>query len=367
MMSKPSKAIVFGLISSYLRGLFTLVFIFITITTNADARKDRDSILNLPLFKNEGLLEFELKSNWQNVLIDIAEKRSYHKCRLQITDGDEIRSFETEVKTRGNFRRRKQNCNFPPLRFKFNSQEVIGTEFEGQHKLKYVSHCQNSDIQFDQNAIEEYLVYKMYNLIDEHSYRVRLTKISFIDTITNDTIQRFGFFLEDKKDIAIRTGKKILQYKNMKQYNVLHSNMIMLNLFQLMIGNADWDVERLHNIDIMSVDEQSIPMAIPYDFDWSGIINHTYFKLHPKITEDDKYKRIYKGYNWGKDEFDRAFVNFRELRESFLGLITGCEHLNSENQAELIAYILKFYELIDSKKDVKTYILKKSHKIPISK
>lgn len=346
--------------------LILLIFLY-SIPVSAVSKKDRDSLLQLPLFKNEKLLEFELKTNLSNLLNDIGEDRKYHKCELRLIENEKQlgNKIDVEVMTRGNFRRRKQNCDFPPLRFKLPVESVTGTEFEGQSKLKYVSHCQSYEDGFEQNTIKEYLIYKMYNLIDEHSYRVRLSQVSFIDSLTSDTISKFGFFLEDKNDLATRNGKVILHYKNLKQYNILRKNMVMLSLFQLMIGNSDWDVCRLHNIDILSVDEQSIPVAVPFDFDWSGIINHTYFTLDPTIASDAKYKRKYKGYRWSDEEQNAAFTDFNELKEVFLELISQCEYLNEENRHGLTEYILKFYELIGSKKDVKDVIRKNAPKIPL--
>jgi len=350
--------------------VFLILFLLVHfVSAGAISKKKRDSLLQLPLFKNDKLLEIELRTNLSKLLNDIGEDRKYHKSQLRIIGNDkEIgRRLDVEVKTRGNFRRRKQNCDFPPLRFKIPIRKVTGTEFEGQSKLKYVSHCQSNINGFEQNTIKEYLIYKMYNLIDEHSFRVRLSRVSFIDTLTNDSLKKFGFFLEDKNDVATRNGKVILHYKNLKQYNILRKNMVMLSLFQVMIGNSDWDVSRLHNINILSVDDNSIPVAVPFDFDWSGIINHTYFTLDPQISPDAKYKRKYKGYKWSDQELKTAFSVFNELKEPFLDLISKCEYLNDESRLGLTEYVLKFYELISSKKDIREVILKKSSKIPMKR
>lgn len=335
------------------------------LNANPITEKDRDSLLNLPLFKNEDLLKIELKTDLALLINDISENRKYHKSELKVFSENEKTDLITvKIKTRGNFRRRKQNCNFPPLRFKIPVKEAMGTEFEGQSKLKYVSHCQSFVDDYEQHTIEEYLIYKMYNLISNHSYRVRLSQVSFIDVNSSDTITKFGFFIEDKEDVALRNGKHILNYKNVKQYEILRENMVMLSLFQLMIGNADWDVGRLHNIDVMSVSEHSIPVVVPFDFDWSGIINHSYYTLSPKIEPDAKYKRLYKGMRWSPEDLAQAFTNFKELKPSFLEVINNCDYLKANNRNKLIEYIEEFYELISSRKDVKEVIEKNSQKLP---
>ena len=349
-----------------LKTLFVVLILAVALPTNAITRNNRDSLLKLPLFKYEKLLDLELKTDMISLLNDIGEERDYHKCLFKSTGADWAlpKEIEVKVKTRGNFRRRKQNCNFPPLRFKFPLDLLKGTEFVGQDRLKYVSHCQSSMDGYEQNTIKEYLVYKMYNLIDKHSYRVRLTRIRFVDTIYGDSLQRIGFFLEDKKDVAIRNGKTILQYKNIQQYNILRSNMVMLSLFQMMVGNSDWDVSRLHNIDLLSVDENSIPVAVPFDFDWCSIVDHSYYTPDPRIDMDGKYKRMYKSYRWSDEEFKTAFSKFKNLKESFLELISKNRYLNEESKQSMMNYILTFYELLDSPRDIRVEIEKKAQIIP---
>ncbi len=349
-----------------LKTLFVLLILVMSLPSSAVSRKTRDSLLKLPLFKYEKLLDLELKTDMYSLLNDIGEERKYHKCLFKSIGDDWAlpKEIEVKVKTRGNFRRRKQNCNFPPFRFKFPVDLLKGTEFEGQDRLKYVSHCQSSVDGFEQNTIKEYLVYKMYNLINDHSYRVRLSRIQFVDTITGDSLQKIGFFLEDRKDVAARNGKNNLQFKNIKQYNILRGNMVKLSLFQMMVGNSDWDVSRLHNIDLLSVDDNSIPVAVPFDFDWCSIVDHSYYTPDPRIDMNGKYKRRYKGFLWSDEEFENAFSNYKELKESFLKLISENKYLTEESKQGMMNYILKFYELIDSSKDIKVEIKKKAQIIP---
>jgi len=333
------------------------------------ANNDRDSILNLPLFNSDSLLRLELKSNLAELINDVGEKRSYHQCLLRDIKGDQTNSdwLKVNIKTRGNFRRRKQNCDFPPLRFKIPHRKSNNTVFEGQSKLKYVSHCQSEIESYEQHTIEEYLLYKMYNLVSNHSYRVRLSQISFIDTITNDTLQKFGFFLENREDVAKRNGKRIMNYKNVRQYNLLRKNIVMLSLFQLMIGNTDWDVSRLHNIDLISVSDHSIPVAVPYDFDWTSIINQAYYTQDQKIDPKAKYQRLYKGYRWSSGELETSLSDYKELKESFLEIVFNCPYLNEDNKQRFGGYIEEFYKLISSRKDIKKVIVKASPKIPTVK
>jgi hypothetical protein len=327
--------------------------------------QNKDSVAYTDLFSEEKPLLIDLYADYVSLLDDVSDKRVYHDAKFTVKNPSSAFSDMTvKVKTRGNFRLRKQTCSFPPLRFKFEADQTKGTVFQGQNKLKYVSHCQNFKNGYEQRTLEEFLVYRMYNVFTDYSYQVRLTKINFIDVNRGDTIQRYGFFIEDKEHLADRIGRQALRFRNVKQYQVLRSNILVLSLFQCMIGNSDWDISRLHNVDLMSVNEHSLPVAIPYDFDWSAIIAHDYFVPDPQIDLESKYKRRYRSYRWSDEEFETAFVSFHEYRDELMSLITDFTYLEKDNRLKLLAYISEFYDLISSKVDVKEYILKQAKKLP---
>lgn len=353
-----------------MKNIRTFILLLILIVAGIDfqvlaSSQNRDSVAFIDLFSEEEPLLIDLYADYVNLFDDVSEKRVYHDARFTLkSPSSAYGDMTVKVKTRGNFRLRKQTCNFPPLRFKFNADQTNGTVFQGQNKLKYVSHCQNFKNGYEQRMFEEFLVYRMYNVFTDYSYKVRLAHINFIDVNRRDTIQRYGFFIEDKEHLANRVGRRALKFRNVKQYQVLRSNILILTLFQSMIGNSDWDVSRLHNIDLMSVNEHSLPVAIPYDFDWSAIIAHDYFVPDPQIDLESKYKRRYKSYRWSDEEFETAFASFHEHRDELMSLITDFTYLEKDNRLKLLVYISEFYDLISSKVDVKEYIFKQAKKIP---
>ena len=327
--------------------------------------QNKDNAAFTDLFSEGKPLQIDLHADYVSLFDDVSENRVYHDAKFSVKNSSYAFSdMAVKLKTRGHFRLRKQTCNFPPLRFKFDADQAKGTVFQGQNKLKYVSHCQNYKKGYEQHTLEEFLIYRMYNVFTDYSYQVRLAHVNFIDVYANDTIQRYGFFIEDKTHLADRIGRQALKFRNVKQYQVLRSNILVLSLFQCMIGNCDWDVSRLHNVDLMSVDDYSLPVAVPYDFDWSALIAHDYFVPDPQVDLESKYKRRYKSYRWTDEEFESAFNIFHEHREELMTLISGFEYLDSDNRLKLLAYISEFYDLISSKSDVKEYILKKAKKLP---
>lgn len=327
--------------------------------------QNKDSVAFSDVFSEEKPLRIDLYTDYVSLFDDVSANRVYHDAKFTVKNhASAFKNMAVKLKTRGHFRLRKQTCNFPPLRFKFEANQTKGTVFQGQNKLKYVSHCQNYKKGYEQHTLEEFLIYRMYNVFTDYSYQVRLAHVNFIDIHARDTIQRYGFFIEDKTHLTDRIGRQALKFRNVKQYQVLRSNILVLSLFQCMIGNSDWDVSRLHNVDLMSVDEHSLPVAVPYDFDWSALIGHDYFVPDPQIDLEAKYQRRYKSYRWTDEEFEAAFNIFHEHRDELMTLISDFEYLDNDNRLKLLAYISEFYDLISSKSDVKEYILKKAKKLP---
>ena len=346
--------------------IFLLVFFVTGINFQTLAHfQTNDSIAFADLFAEDAPLQFDLHADYVNLLDDVSDKRTYHDAKFTVKNSScAFDKMPIKLRTRGHFRLRKQTCNFPPLRFKFENDDAKGTIFHGQKKLKYVSHCQNSQKHYEQHTLEEYLIYKMYNVFTDYSYQVRLAKASFIDVNGEDTINRYGFFIEDKSHLADRLGRHALKFRNIKQYQVLRSNMLILSLFQCMIGNCDWDISRLHNVDLLSVDEHSLPVAVPYDFDWSAIISHDYFVPDPQIDLKAKYKRRYKSFKWTREEFETAFATFHDHQDDLANLISDFTILDKENRFKLLSYISEFYDLISSEEDVEEFILRKAKDLP---
>ncbi|MFA8436998.1 MAG: hypothetical protein ACEPOZ_21035 [Marinifilaceae bacterium] len=337
----------------------------LAVPPNSTHSSSKDSIAKESFFNSSELLEFTLEADFVTLLNDIDKSRKYHKSQISYRNQqNQAIDLNVKIKTRGKFRLRKQNCNFPPLKFNFSKEGAKGTIFAGQDKLKFVSHCQNDDLMYEQHTLEEYLIYRIYNLITDNSFRVRLARITYVDRNTSDSLTRFGFFVEDRDQMAKRLGRSILEYKNIQQYDVLRSNMIQLSLFQLMIGNTDWSVEKLHNIDLISIDDNSIPLAIPFDFDWSGLIGHSYFVPDPKIDPEAKYQRIYKSYQWNKDDLEKAIQRYLLLKDDLFLFVNTFPYLNLSNREKCIHYLSEFYEIIESKRNIKNYLVKGLPKIP---
>jgi hypothetical protein len=164
------------------------------------------------LFESEELLEICLTGAVRKLFNDRKDDAIYHPMVLSYTSSNRERiELKIRVKTRGYFRRDRNNCATPPLWLKFASDdETRDTLFSGQTKLKLVTACRD-----EKYVLREYLVYKLYNLITDKSFRVRLVKVCYEDVERGKKTQPlFGILLESTAQLARRNqGQLVKMYK----------------------------------------------------------------------------------------------------------------------------------------------------------
>src|SRR5882724_1444730 len=102
-------------------------------------------------------------------------------------------SEEIAMTKRGLFRR--ANCYVPPL--KLNFKNATSPKLSSLKTLKLINGC-NLGVYNDQLILKEYLVYKIYNLFTDKSFKVRLVNMKYENSNgKKKIIAMHSFFLED--------------------------------------------------------------------------------------------------------------------------------------------------------------------------
>jgi hypothetical protein len=150
--------------------------IFIVCEVSAAAPVD-------PLFREHDVLEMTITAPIGTILRERSTEK-YEPGKVSIIGPDGSASeFDVRVRARGNFRR--ENCRHPPAWLNFKRSDVAGTLFENQNKLKLVVHCDRSPL-YDQLVLREYLAYRIFNELTDNSFRVRLLRVSYVDSETDE-------------------------------------------------------------------------------------------------------------------------------------------------------------------------------------
>ncbi len=250
-----------------------------------------------------------------------------------------------EVKTRGIYRLREEICDFPPLRLDFPARELRGTIFDGQNKLKLVTHCQ-TDPEYEQYVVLEYLAYRVYEILTPKSFRARLAKVTYADVPeTYQPITRYGFLIEDVDDLAARHGMKEVEIDGFHGLLADEFEMGVHDVFQYMIGNTDWSTILSHNVKFLQDPEGNITV-VPFDFDWAGAVAPPYAKPAPDVPTDDVRERFYMGVCRMTDHLTAVFQHFLAHKDAIYQLYRSEAALGAEQRDRLLAYYDEFYETI---------------------
>ena len=309
------------------------------------------------LFRSDSVLELTLTMPYKEVVLKRQEETE-HNARISYkADDGTAFNHMIKVKVRGKTRANKQICTFPPLQLRFNKNEVENSVFKGQKKLKLVAHCQN-DKNFEDYVQIEYLVYKLYQLISPYSFNVRLCRITYVDqNRPNQESIHYGFLIESLGDLAKRNDMTAFKGKIRNQETVDKDNLDKLVFFQFMIGNLDWSITERHNMKLIKGGKGALPIAVPYDFDYSGIVNTPYAIPPEQLYLSDVKTRLFRGF-CRRDNYQETIDFYKSLEEDLRKEVTMLGTLNEKSVNSVSKYLDSFFEILESEKSIDKKIIK---------
>ncbi len=348
---------------------FILIIVCLSVFWYANAQETKEkkerNYSQSTLFENDEVIHIQMFANNKKMLRDVGDDRKYHKALVRYGfDNEPGKELTLKVKTRGNFRRSPKNCNLPPLKLKISKKNRAEDElFKGQYRLKLVVPCKKNNEKFQEYIIMEYLIYKTYELFEKVAFKVRLADIELIDSLKPDKpLKMMGFFIEETKQLASRMEGKFLKFNRFHQENVNREQITKLAVFQYMIGNTDWSVDVGHNIKLFFQENETKPLAVPYDFDWSGIINTTYAVPSENLNIASVRERVFRGYKRSIEEYEPVVKLFNAKKEAVYNLYKNCKWLSSKTKSSIIKYLDEFYQVINDPKKVEREFIKNCRK-----
>ncbi|MBV1878807.1 MAG: hypothetical protein KUG79_14290 [Pseudomonadales bacterium] len=316
------------------------------------------------LFSNTDKLSISLTGPFKT-LSEQRDKKATHPGTLTYVDqvGNTI-SLDVGIRVRGNFRLDRSNCENPPLRLLFNPQQVKGTVFEHQKRLKMVLACKNWP-KYNQYVVLEYLIYRTFNLLSDASFRVKLLEIGFNDSAINkDARVLAGFFIEDNKRLGKRLKKKRYPDKDIWISELVPMQTARLNLFQYLVGNTDFSTLRskegkcCHNVKLYQAEDDLLATSIPYDFDFTGLVNAPYAVPNKAAKINNVRSRRYRGFCEHNDLVRQQVSFFIERRQAIESLYSQSAELSQFSKTVSRQYLKSFYSILGSPESVERKILK---------
>ncbi|MFL6829644.1 MAG: hypothetical protein ACJ8D5_03370 [Sphingomicrobium sp.] len=275
-------------------------------------------------------------------------------------------SLPIALSLRGITRRTKEVCEFPPLRVDFTAPPPAASAFAGQRRLKLVTHCRNSP-GFQQYVLLEYAAYRMYNLLTPRSFRARLANIDYRDSDGRPIASRVGFFIEDLDDVARRNGTREAHGPDRIPVSFLSApDAARYTLFQHMIGNHDWSMRAgpagedcCHNAKLIGTLAPGATIPVPYDFDFSGMVDAPYATPPDVLHINNVRQRVFRGYCMHNPQTAAVAAEMRARRSAILGVLGEVPGLDERSRAKAASYLEGFFAEIGTDESLASRTLKR--------
>ncbi len=306
---------------------------------------DSDGSLYARLFDVNEPLNVQLAADFEAINKERGTTKHDHPGVMTYVSppGDSV-SLDVQLHTRGHFR--LKTCQFPPLKIDFHPDATAHTLFAHHKSVKIVVQCRSGHSNANY-LLEEYLLYRTYNLLTDLSFRVRLAAVTYINPQKPDRPEtRYGFFLEDDDHMAHRNHGHVDTLPYMSQEEMNFAQMGLLGVFEYLIGNTDWSVQAMHNI-VHVRDSAGKIFPVPYDFDWSGVISAPYAFPDPSLGIRTVRERVFRTECRTPAELAPIFAQFNSKKDVIYALYREQPGLEAKRVKQTLDYYDDFYRMIN--------------------
>jgi hypothetical protein len=336
-MTRPSR-----------RGVLAAGLVALTLqTAAAQSAATKPDTSTPPLFEKETPLTVAFTANLRRLRADKDSNAPWRAATIAYAADSGRVVLPARARTRGIWR--LKNCQFPPLRLDFASKDAKGTLFQHIGKPKLVNYCRDTD-PYEQYILQEFQLYRIYQLLTPVSNRVRLVRMAYVDSAGGDTdATRYAFIAEDPEQLAKRFNGIVVKTKGATVNDLEPEPLALAYLFQLLIGNTDFSFNGIHNTQLIATaDGRLLPVA--YDFDYAGAVNATYAVPDVSLRIRNVRQRKFRGYCAIADEYPRHFALFKAKKEAIYALYRDeiGRLLRPNVVRETLGYFDEFYEMIES-------------------
>lgn len=275
-----------------------------------------------------------------------------HKAKLRLGNtAVEKTKWKVRLEQRGKLRR--EICHYKPQRIKFSKKQLAKRGLVPRRNVKMVMSCMGGK-SADKLALREYLAYRLYNILTDESYQVQLVQATFEDTLkAKNNFQTYGFLIEPTKEIGIRKEASISESPGRTTENLYPKAYLRMAVFNYMVGNTDWHIKLAHNVKFLKIPGDSLYTPIPYDFDFTGLVDAHYAIPNEKLPIEDVTQRLFIGAYKEEAMLKETLQLFQDKKEEMKKLILEFPYLNEKERRSTWNYLEGFFNKIEKTKDYK--------------
>ena len=293
-------------------------------------------------FEHTEILKLEIKLDMDTLYANAKNNEEYPAIfRYQDAHGAWV-ELPSDIRARGRYRRRV--CDFPPLRIDFSKKDLRARGLADYDDLKLVTHCQIGK-KGKEAVVREYLTYKIYQELTDQALRAKLVQVTYIDIKNGERLEKYGILLEDIDELAARNESvECDECYGLAPVEFQQDNLQTHAMFQYMIGNVDWSLAMTRNLKVLKPTNGGLYTIVPYDFDFSGMVNVAYAIPSQDVGQTKVGERVYMGFQRTMGELQPIVELFKSKREVFNNIVEGSSLLSKSNKREMLTYLEGFYD-----------------------
>ena len=344
----------------YTRWTLLSAFTFLLVST-ATAQETRPPD---PLFQSTEVLDVRIVAPLTTLLDERPDVEEL-PATLQYSDSaGQTVEFNINIRTRGRFRRQEEVCDFPPMRLNFKTSETKDTLFHKQDKVKLVTHCQ-SNVKYEQVTLREYTAYRILNVMTDASYRVRLLRITYVDSEgkKRESVNH-GFIIEHRDRLAKRLDKSYLEIPSTSVESLAPEYANIVSLYHYLIANTDYSPVKgvegeacCHNHVLFGNEGESV-WSVPYDFDQAGLVDAPHAGPSRRFKLRSVKERLYRGRCVHNELLGSSIAKYISQQEEIMAVLLEVDDASGRSEKTMTKFVEKFYDVIGSERRVDNELVK---------
>ncbi|HEX9895171.1 MAG TPA: hypothetical protein VGA78_14665 [Gemmatimonadales bacterium] len=324
--------------------LLLATFVSTAGAQEGDSKEPKGPKPATPLFASHTPLAVRVTADFKTIFKDRdTTEQKWFPGSLAWSAGADSGRMPVELTTRGHFRLKTGTCSFAPLRIRFPKEARAGTLFDKQGSIKLAVHCRSGNKRYEQIVHQEYLVYRAFNALTDSSFRVRLAQASYVDSVAGTTLEAPSFFIEDADDLGGRMGMKDFDQVGATFADVDSAQAALMSVFFYLVGNTDWSLPYLHNVRVFSQMGNYFP--IPYDFDWSGVVDAPYARPDYRLGTKSVRERVWRGPCYPVETLERALKRITSAKDTVYSIYRNHPGLDPKLLKDALEYYDEFFKL----------------------
>jgi hypothetical protein len=146
--------------------------------------------------------------------------------------------------------------------------------------------------------------------------------------------------------VADRLNATVVETKGAHFEDLDPETTTIMSAFEYLIGNTDWSLVALHNIVLAQHRESGAVLPIPYDFDWTGMVNTKYSFPDYRLPIKSTRERIYRGICRTPEQWQPILQRFQERKEALYAVYDSLPPLDPKYTKETREYLDAFFQTI---------------------